>query len=298
MDAPSQTDFGTIPVAPVAIPLSPSQVPPRPAPVRFPDHLDLPETDGSIVVNFNEAPQARILTEAIEPVLRKIHPDGQFAVGENSGIYFKPTDPPLAGCRAPDWFYVPDVPPMAPGGEYRRSYVMWQEIQAPRLVIEFVSGNGAEERDRTPGTGKFWIYERAIRAGFYAIIDSARDILEVYELRGGQYEAVQPNSQGLFPIPPMNVFLGKWVGQVGNVSGVWARFYDQQGALLPTDGDRADSAFQRAQDERQRAEKELLRAEQERQRAEGERQRADTAEAELNRVREKLRLAGIDPDAK
>ena len=270
MDAPSQTEFETMPMVPVALPMPSPQSPVRPVPVRFPDHLDLPETDGSIVVNFNEAPQARILTEAIEPVLRQIHPDGQFAIGEDSGIYFKPTDPPLAGCRAPDWFYVPDVPPMAPGGEYRRSYVMWQEIQAPRLIVEFVSGSGAEERDRTSGAGKFWIYERAIRAGFYAIIDSSRDILEVYELRGGQYVAVPPSDQGLFPIPPMNVSLGKWVGQVGNVSGVWVRFYDRDGHLLPTDGDRANREFMRA----------------------------EAAQAELARLRKKLIQAGIDPDVK
>ena len=106
---------------------------PPPAALRLPDHNDLPETDGSIVINFNEAPQTRLLTEAIEPVLRELHPDGHYAIGQDSGIYFRLTDPPLDGCRAPDWFYVPDVPPMAPGGESRRSYVMWQEIIAPLI---------------------------------------------------------------------------------------------------------------------------------------------------------------------
>ena len=36
----------------------------------------------------------------------------------------------LDGCRAPDWYYVPGVPPMLEG-RMRRSYVRWQEIVAP-----------------------------------------------------------------------------------------------------------------------------------------------------------------------
>src|SRR5437868_6779710 len=96
----------------------------RPQP---PDHKDLPESDGAIVENFLEAPQGALLTDALLPVLEQRHPDGQFAIGHDSGIYYRWTDPPLDGCKAPDWFYIPGVPPMLEG-EYRRSYVLWQEM--------------------------------------------------------------------------------------------------------------------------------------------------------------------------
>ncbi len=54
-----------------------------------PDHTQLPETDGSIVVNFQEFPQSALLSNVITPVLKKIHPDGQYAIGQNSLIYWK-----------------------------------------------------------------------------------------------------------------------------------------------------------------------------------------------------------------
>jgi Uma2 family endonuclease len=253
---------------------APSTTPPEQPATRLPDHTELPETDGSIVNNFNELPQSRLLTGAIEPLLREIHPDGQYAIGQDCGIYFRPMEQPLEGCKAPDWFYVPDVPPLAPGGGIRRSYVLWQEIVAPRLIIEYVSGDGSEERDRTPLKGKFWIYERAIRAPYYAIHDPTTGVLEAYELVGGEYERIKPNSRGHFPIPPLRVELGTWQGTVGNVSGTWVRFFDEIGRLLPADFERADAAEAQAKVAQQRA---------------------DAAEEEVARLRQLLAQAGIEP---
>lgn len=136
----------------------------------WPDHTQLPDTDGSIVENTQQSPQSYILTTSLRPRLIEQHPDRQFCIGEDVGIYFRYTEPVLSGCRAPDWFYVPNVPPML-AGEVRRSYVLWKEHVRPVIVVEYVSGNGSEERDSTPNTGKFWIYEQAIRAGYYAIFD-------------------------------------------------------------------------------------------------------------------------------
>ena len=81
--------------------------------------------------------------------MRQRHPDSQYCIGQDSGIYWRLTDPPEKGAEAPDWCYIPNVPP-ALDGQMRRSYVLWQEYVAPLIAIEFVSGNGREERDRTP----------------------------------------------------------------------------------------------------------------------------------------------------
>jgi Uma2 family endonuclease len=114
-----------------------------------PDHTQLPETDGSIVQNFQEHPQSILLTDSIMPVLRRLHPDEQYCVGQDSGIYWNLNivqgDNPIRGAVAPDWFYVANVPPTFKG-QLRRPYVMWQEIIAPLIAIEFVSGDGGEER--------------------------------------------------------------------------------------------------------------------------------------------------------
>ena len=116
-------------------------------PTTLPDHTQLPESDGTFVENFQEHPQSILLTESIEPILQQLHPDGQYAIGQDSGIYWRLTDPPERGAEAPDWFYVPKVLPTL-DGQMRRSYVLWQEIVSPLIALEFVSGNGEEERDR------------------------------------------------------------------------------------------------------------------------------------------------------
>jgi Uma2 family endonuclease len=135
-------------------------------------------------------------------VLDALHPDGQYCIGQDSGIYWRLVDPPERGAEAPDWFYVPHVPPLL-SGEMRRSYVMWKEFIAPMIAIEFVSGDGSEERDATSPlsgddvkAGKFWVYEQAIRIPFYAIYEVEKASVEVYELVRTHYQRCRPDARG------------------------------------------------------------------------------------------------------
>jgi Uma2 family endonuclease len=214
-------------------------IPPGPTPTSLPDHTQLPETDGSIVENFQEHPQSILLTESLWPVLQRLHPDGQFVIGQNSGIYWRHTDPPLRGCLAPDWFYVPDVSPMLEG-QVRRSYVLWQELIPPLLVIEFCSGDGGEERDRTPEEGKFWIYERRIRPAYYAIYEFDPGRVEVYQMVGWNFQLLTANERGHFPIAPMGIELGIWEGTFLNAHLPWLRCWDSKGQLLLSGAERAE----------------------------------------------------------
>lgn len=109
----------------------------------------MPGSDGKFVKNLQEHPQSILLTDSIQPVLKQRHPDGHYCIGQDSGIYWRLTAPPKNGAEAPDWFYVPNVPPTL-NGQMRRFYVMWKEIVAPLIVLKFVSGSGEEERDKTP----------------------------------------------------------------------------------------------------------------------------------------------------
>nr|WP_237747961.1 Uma2 family endonuclease [Spirulina subsalsa] len=170
----------------------------------LPDHTQLPDKDGNFAKNFQEHPQSIILTDSLGPVLQAIHPDGQYTIGQDSGIYWRQTDPPERGSEAPDWFYVPNVPPLL-NGQFRRSYVLWQEHIAPLVAIEFASGNGAEERDNTPLSrtnrdvikpGKFWVYEQVMRIPYYGIFIMSLGTLEVYHWNNGHYQAVTPNERG------------------------------------------------------------------------------------------------------
>lgn len=240
----------------------------------LPDHTQLPESDGTFVKNSQEHPQSILLTDAIEPVLQGLHADEQYCIGQDSGIYWRLTEPPQNGAEAPDWFYVPNVPPNL-AGRPRRSYVLWQEIVAPLIVIEFVSGDGREERDQTPFRGKFWVYEQAIRVPFYGIYEVSVGRVEVYHLIDGQYRLQEPNERGHYPIAPLGVELGIWQGHYIAMDLPWLRWWDRQGRLLLTGHERADQEKQRADQEKQRADQEKQRAE---------------------HLARRLRSLGVDPD--
>jgi Uma2 family endonuclease len=240
-----------------------------PPTLNLPDHTQLPESDGTFVKNFQEHPQSILLSTSIRPTLDALHPDGHYAIGQDCGIYWRLTDPPERGAEAPDWFYVANVPPLL-NGEMRRSYVMWKEIIAPLIAIEFVSGDGTEERDRTSPfssesakAGKFWVYEQAIRIPFYAIFEVARATVDVYELIADRYQKCGPNERGHYLIPPLGVELGVWYGRVLSDQILpWLRWWDSAGNLLLSGDERADQEKQRADQEKQRADQEKQRREQ------------------------------------
>ncbi len=263
----------------------------------LPDHTQLPDSDGTFVKNFQEHPQSILLTDSLQSTLDTLHPDQQYAIGQDCGIYWRFTEPPERGAECPDWFYVPNVPPTIKG-QVRRSYVLWQEYIPPLIAIEFVSGDGSEERDRTPllqisgerqKPGKFWVYETIIRPAFYAIYEVQKPSVEVYQLVENHYELVAANERGHYPIDPMGVELGLWRGQYGNLELPWLRWWDRQGNLLLTGDERARIERQRADNERQRADNERQRAERAELALQQERQRAE-------RLAELLRAQGVNPE--
>lgn len=54
----------------------------------LPDHTQLPESDGTFVKNLQEHPQSILLTDSITPILQRRHPEGNYCIGQDSGIYF------------------------------------------------------------------------------------------------------------------------------------------------------------------------------------------------------------------
>ncbi|WP_176453155.1 Uma2 family endonuclease [Pseudanabaena sp. SR411] len=221
--------------------------------LALPDHTQLPESDGKFVNNYQEHPQSILLTDSIQPLLQQRHPDRQYCIGQDSGIYWRLTDPPEKGAEAPDWCYIPNVPPTL-DGQMRRSYVLWQEYVAPLIAIEFVSGNGREERDRTPPSqskegkpGKFWVYKQAIRIPYYAIYEVRKAQVELYHLVDNVYQEVAANERGHYAIAPLAVELGIWHGVYQNVQLPWLRWWNAEGDLLLTGEERAEQEQQKRQ---------------------------------------------------
>lgn len=141
-------------------------------------------------------------------------------------------------------------------------------------MVEYVTGTGSEEHDDTPNTGKFWVYERAIKASYYVIWDPFRSTLEVFELVHGLYRQMQPNASGRYRILELGIEFGLWNGVYQGLPADWLRAWEH-GRLIPTPEEQNDI---------------------ERQRAETEKQRADTEKQRAEKLAAKLRELGVDPD--
>jgi hypothetical protein len=131
---------------------------------------------------------------------------------------------------------------------------MWREMKCPTVVLEFTSGDGSTERDRTPDVGTFAVYERHVKADFYGIYDLDPGRAELYALGSRGYERVAPNTRGNFPIPPLDVELGIWRGTYFGQTLPWLRWWAADGDLLLTGSELAEHERPRTEIERRRAE--------------------------------------------
>ena len=241
-------------------------------PLTLPDHTQLPESDGTFVKNFQEHPQSLLLTSSIRPVLDQLHPDGQYAIGQDCGIYWRETDPPEKGAEAPDWFYVRSVKklansiiPLANQPTDRKSYTPNLEGEIPAIVMELLSDQEGEEYSvkRIHPVGKWFFYEQVLRVPHYAIFEPDRGELEVYQLdESRRYELQTPDANNRYWIAPMNLFLGIWQGTRQARTGYWLRWWHENGEMLwwgselvTQERQEKDCAQQRAEQEYQRAEK-------------------------------------------
>ncbi|OUL34541.1 Uma2 family endonuclease [Nostoc sp. 106C] len=202
------------------------------------EHTQLPEAESKLIKHFQKYTQSFVLTDSIGQVLRKRHSDRQYFTGQHCPIYWR-SDPPERDAVTPSWFYVPNVPPIF-NGHIRQFYMLWQESIAPLIVLEFVTGDGTAERDKTPRKGKFWIYEQVLNSAFYGIYEVDKASIEVYELIHGQYQPMSANERSHYSITPLGVELGIWQGEYQNMELPWLRWWDEQGNLLLTGEERAE----------------------------------------------------------
>nr|WP_322667223.1 Uma2 family endonuclease [Dendronalium sp. ChiSLP03b]MDZ8209518.1 Uma2 family endonuclease [Dendronalium sp. ChiSLP03b] len=230
------------------------------------------------VENIQQPSLAAALSDALGSSGR-IQP--QMLIGSNFGLVATVNKKIVV--KAPDWFYVPQVQPVA-ADVIRRSYTPNLEGAAVAVVMEFLSDTeGGELSVRsTPPYGKLYFYERILQVPTYVTYDPYEPSLEVRCLQNGQYTLPQADANGRYWIPELELFLGIWQGERLCQTTNWLRWWDREGNLL--------WSSEQTEQERQPAEQERQRAEQERQRAEQERQRADILAA-------KLRELGVDPDA-
>jgi Uma2 family endonuclease len=199
------------------------------------------------VENIQQPPLAAALTDALGAA-GLIQPE--MLIGSNFALVATVNQKIVV--KAPDWFYVLQVYPIAVG-EIRRSYTPHLQGKAVAIVMEFLSDeDGGELSVRsTPPYGKLYFYERILQVPSYVTYDPYAPGLEVRCLQEGRYVLQTADHNGRYWIPELSLFLGIWQGErLGQISH-WLRWWDGSEQLLLWSAEQAKQERQRAEQERQ-----------------------------------------------
>ncbi len=203
------------------------------------------------VENIQQPLLAAALTDALGANGRI---QSQMLIGSNFGLVATINKKLII--KAPDWFYVSQVHPVAEG-VIRRSYTPILEGESVAVVMEFLSNEeGGELSVRsTPPYGKLHFYEQILKVPTYVTFDPYEPSLEVRCLQNGRYFIQEMTAEGRVWISELNLFLGIWTGERLKQTTHWLRWWDESGNLLLWSAEQMEQERQRAEQEHQRAEK-------------------------------------------
>jgi Uma2 family endonuclease len=268
---------------------------------RLPTAEELPDSDETPVDNELQNDIPNILLN----LLRDIWGDRfDWFWGVDMAVYYEANieKPEESKSVVPDGFLALGVPRHI-GESGRLSYSIWGEKVLPILFFEVISKEYNSEYEN-----KLELYQD-LGIRYYVIYNplsgkrrayKERSSLEVYELVDGKYELMQPVA--LLPEGQM-VWLegvGLGIGCERNFLDGWERewlyWYDRDGVRYPTAKERtamAETLAEQASFAQRRAE---AITEQARKIADQERLAKEQAEQKAQRLAERLRALGLDPD--
>ncbi len=247
--------------------------------------------DDTPVDNFQSAQQQRLLIDALYSSKAVPNP---FIAEANVGLFYLLKGDPIVPDvllslnvqRAEDWT-----------DRRNRSYFVWELGKVPDVCIEIVSNKEGDEVGLSPKSKqkgetltKKEIYAR-IGIPYYVVFDPLQQIqgetdlnqalVRVWMVTGGRQVEITPTI-GLTEVGQMvwleGVELGLtlWFGRFEDeIDRLWLRWCDRSGNVIPTGAEGLQL---------------------ERQRTEAERQRTEAQKARADRLAEKLRALGINPD--
>jgi Uma2 family endonuclease len=231
--------------------------------ITSPDVEHLITEDDTPVDNIFSEKQQRLLVELLHQ--SKPFGDRAFVSSTNVGIYYGIHLPAVV----PDMLLSMDVHYAENVWEKRnRVYMLWELGKPPEVVVEIVSNAVGNEKGK-----KFDIYAR-MGVHYYIIMDPLlflhKQKLNVYEFHAGGYHLKANNF-----LDTVGIEATLWQGVYEHTAEEWMRWKDQNGKLLPTGLEAIEAQSKLTLFEKQRAET--------------EKQRAD-------KLAEKLRLLGVNPD--
>jgi len=247
--------------------------------------------DDTSVDNFQSEKHQRLL---VEPLYSSKALPAPFLAAANVGLFYKLKGEPIVpdvmlslGIQCPDDF----------SERRNRSYFVWEFGKVPEVCIEIVSNAEGDElaisrksQQKGKTVCKKDIYAQ-IGVRYYVVFDPLQQIqdegemngalLRVWSIAPSGYTELTP-AQGINEIgesiwlDAVGLGLTLWEGEFEEeVPRLWLRWCNQAGQVIPTGAEGQEI---------------------ERQRAEVERQRANDAELKAQRLAERLRAMGIDPD--
>lgn len=186
-------------------------------------------------------------------------PNRQFVADANVGVFQAVRESPIV----PDVWLSMDVEIHDDWfKKYHRSYFIWEFGKPPEVAIEIVSnkkGGESQRKMRKYARFGFW---------YYVIYDPQLllqdEPLQVYELMVGSYVPLDEPY-----LRQLELGLTLWEGEFEDRQTQWLRWVDADGNLLPTGNELAESERERAESERARA----------------------------NRLAQRLRELGVDPES-
>lgn len=215
--------------------------------------LDLPEEDGvPLETNWHRA-QINLL---IDVVTHRWRDRTDFFVGGNMFVYYSLRQVRNRDYKGPDFFLVKDVEGARPRGKW----VVWEEDgRFPDAIVELMSpSTAAEDLGRKKG-----LYERTFHTPDYFAYDPDADRLYGWRLLDQTYTPLAANAGGHLWSAELEAWVGRWSGDYLGQTAVWLRLFDDDGRLLPTQGEAGEqrAAELTAENERLRAEVARLRGE-------------------------------------
>ena len=221
-----------------------TSVVPTPEITPPPTQDELPCDDGIPMESQRHKMQMDLLLDTLQFWLDQ-REDGY--ISGNMFVYFSTRQIRNQDFRGPDFFAVVGVPK-----KERKSWVVWEEGQAPNVVIELLSDSTRNE-DKTR---KKEIYQNQLRVPEYFWYDpfNPEDWAGFY-LKGGEYEPLERDRNNRYISYELGLALVQWFGTYKDVETVWLRWETLEGELLPTERELSQQAQQQAQQAQQKNEK-------------------------------------------
>jgi hypothetical protein len=237
--------------------------------IAAPDISHIVIEDDTPVDNFQSAKQQRLL---VEPLYASWSPGIPFIADANIGLFYSLKQDPLV----PDAFLSLHLQiPNDWSQKQNRSYFVWEFGKVPEVCLEIVSNRKGNELD-----SKKAAYAR-MGIAYYVVFDPLQQLqredelngqlLKVWALTAGQYvDMPEP-----FWLQAVGLGLTVWQGTFEEQTSAWLRWCDREGQVIPTGAEGREIERQGREMERQGREVERQRAE---------------------RLAERLRALGINPD--